>query len=127
MSYIPGQLPMDLPKFKIRFVLAIAAAEGMLMLPLDVSNIFHTNIEFNPAERVHISIPPFYLEYFFTKWPDHPLKDTPAGKLCIQALWSMQEGSKDAGRKWYLLLKAICFNELDMVVSTYDTAFLSWS
>eukprot|EP00957_Ditylum_brightwellii_P080780 6143825-Ditylum_brightwellii.AAC.1 len=67
----------------------------MLLFPLDVSNAFQTNFESNLAERIHISIPPFYLEYFYSKWPDHPLKGTPADKLCIQALQSMQ-GSKDA-------------------------------
>eukprot|EP00957_Ditylum_brightwellii_P110231 8407913-Ditylum_brightwellii.AAC.1 len=79
----------------IRFLLAIAAAEIMLIFPVDVSNAFQTNIEFNPLDQVHIIIPPFYLEYFFTKWPDQPLKGTPVDKLCIQALHSMQ-GSKDA-------------------------------
>ena len=82
----------------------------MSVFSLDVCNAFQTDIESNPPERVHISIPPFYLEYFFAKWPDHPLKGTPADKLCIHPLRSMQ-GSKDAGRKWHLLLKAICINE----------------
>eukprot|EP00957_Ditylum_brightwellii_P166245 12656281-Ditylum_brightwellii.AAC.1 len=62
----------------------------MLLFPLDVSNAFQTNIESIQAERVHISIPLFYLEFFFAKWLDHPLKGTPADKLCIQALRSMQ-------------------------------------
>eukprot|EP00957_Ditylum_brightwellii_P207717 15354239-Ditylum_brightwellii.AAC.1 len=83
-------------------------------------------MESNPSGRVYISIPPFYLEYFFTKWPDHPLKGTPADKLCIQALRSMQ-GLKDAGRKLYLLLKGMCINELGRIVSTYDNTILSWS
>ena len=82
----------------IQFVLAIAAAETMSVFSLDVCNAFQTDIESNPPERVHISIPPFYVEYFFTKWPHHPLKGTPADKLCIHPLRSMQ-GSKDAGRK----------------------------
>ena len=38
----------------------------MFVFPLDVSNALQTNIESNPSERVYISIPPFYLEYFFT-------------------------------------------------------------
>eukprot|EP00957_Ditylum_brightwellii_P031685 2402908-Ditylum_brightwellii.AAC.1 len=67
----------------------------MPIFPLDVSNAFQTNIESNPSERAHISTPPFFSEYYFTKWPNHPLKGTPADKLCIQALRSMQ-GSKDA-------------------------------
>eukprot|EP00957_Ditylum_brightwellii_P084796 6447466-Ditylum_brightwellii.AAC.1 len=70
----------------------------MLIFPLDVSNAFQTNIGSNPSKIVHISIPPFYLEYFFAKCPDHPLKGTPADKACIQALRSMQ-GSKDENRK----------------------------
>eukprot|EP00957_Ditylum_brightwellii_P099287 7562839-Ditylum_brightwellii.AAC.1 len=98
----------------------------MSLFPLDVSNAFQTNIEPNPSMRVRISIPPFYLENFFTKWPDHPLKGTHADKLCIEALHSIQ-GFKDAGKKWYLLLKAICINELGMVMSTYDNAILSWT
>eukprot|EP00957_Ditylum_brightwellii_P122851 9367822-Ditylum_brightwellii.AAC.1 len=67
----------------------------MSLFPLDVTNAFQTKIESNPSERVHISIPPLYLEYFFTKQPGHPLKGTPTDKLCIQALRSIQ-GSKDA-------------------------------
>eukprot|EP00957_Ditylum_brightwellii_P191900 14608324-Ditylum_brightwellii.AAC.1 len=70
----------------------------MSVFPLDVSNAFQTNIASNTSERVHTNIPPFYLEYFFTKFPDHPLKGTPAEKICIQALRSTQ-GSKDANRK----------------------------
>eukprot|EP00957_Ditylum_brightwellii_P064205 4871970-Ditylum_brightwellii.AAC.1 len=70
----------------------------MLVFPLDVSNAFQTNIEINPSGRVHISIPPFYLEHFFTKWLDHPLNGTSGDKLCIQALRSMQV-SKDVGRR----------------------------
>eukprot|EP00957_Ditylum_brightwellii_P040829 3090497-Ditylum_brightwellii.AAC.1 len=66
-----------------------AAAEATLVFPLDVSSAFQTNIESNPPEQ-----------------PDHPLKGTPADKLCIQALRYIQ-GSNDAG--------------------TYDNAILNWS
>eukprot|EP00957_Ditylum_brightwellii_P028500 2151451-Ditylum_brightwellii.AAC.2 len=45
---------------------------------------------------------------------------------CIQALCSIQ-GSKDAGRKWYLLLKAICINKFGVLASTYNAAILSWN
>eukprot|EP00957_Ditylum_brightwellii_P002911 222849-Ditylum_brightwellii.AAC.1 len=35
----------------IQFLLAIAAAEAMLLYPLDFSNAFQINIESNPSER----------------------------------------------------------------------------
>eukprot|EP00957_Ditylum_brightwellii_P205449 15343941-Ditylum_brightwellii.AAC.1 len=77
-------------------IIAIAAAENMIIYGLDVSNAFQTNIEEKPYERVYISIPPLYLEYVFGKWPNHPLLGTPANELCLQGLKSIQ-GTKPAG------------------------------
>eukprot|EP00957_Ditylum_brightwellii_P097253 7406482-Ditylum_brightwellii.AAC.1 len=43
----------------ICILLAIAAAEAMLLFPLNISNTFQTNIESKLSNRVHMSIPPF--------------------------------------------------------------------
>eukprot|EP00957_Ditylum_brightwellii_P065281 4951263-Ditylum_brightwellii.AAC.1 len=53
----------------IRMITAITAAENMIIYGFDVPNTFQTNIEEKPYERVYISIPPFYLEYFLASGP----------------------------------------------------------
>eukprot|EP00957_Ditylum_brightwellii_P172179 13107400-Ditylum_brightwellii.AAC.1 len=52
----------------IKMIIAIAAAENIIIYSLDMLNIFQTNIKEKPYER----------------WPDHPLLGTPANELCIQ-------------------------------------------
>eukprot|EP00957_Ditylum_brightwellii_P010900 826083-Ditylum_brightwellii.AAC.2 len=98
----------------IRMVIAIAAAENMIIYSLDVSNAFQTNIKEKPYERVYISILPFYLEYFFGKWPNHPLLRTPVNELCLQGLKSIQ-GTKPEGHKWNIMLSCILVNDLKMI------------
>eukprot|EP00957_Ditylum_brightwellii_P052972 4016345-Ditylum_brightwellii.AAC.1 len=44
------------------FILAIAAAECMLLFTIDVSNAFQTNIEEQTKDRIWLNIPPYYLE-----------------------------------------------------------------
>eukprot|EP00957_Ditylum_brightwellii_P192449 14651818-Ditylum_brightwellii.AAC.1 len=53
----------------IRMIIAIAAAESMIIYGLDMSNAFQTNIEEKPYERVYDSIPLFYLEYLLESGP----------------------------------------------------------
>eukprot|EP00957_Ditylum_brightwellii_P080489 6122353-Ditylum_brightwellii.AAC.1 len=71
---------------------------------LDVSNVIQTNIEDKVSDRILITIPPYYLEWHFHLFPNHPLNDgTPADKFCLQNFRTFQ-GTKDASRKWYQLL-----------------------
>ena len=98
----------------IRFLLAIAAAQRMKIFTIDVSNAFQTNIEEQQKDCIWLSIPPFYLEWFSARYPDHPLRGTPANQLCLQNIRTFQ-GTKDAGRKWYRLLNCIFENELDLI------------
>eukprot|EP00957_Ditylum_brightwellii_P021648 1632567-Ditylum_brightwellii.AAC.1 len=106
-------------------IIAIAAAENMIIYGLDVSNTFQTNIEEKTYERVYISIPLFYLEYFFRKWTDYPLLRRPANELYIQVLKSIQ-GTKPAGHKWNILLSCTLVNDLKMIQSTSDHTIFSW-
>eukprot|EP00957_Ditylum_brightwellii_P126181 9620302-Ditylum_brightwellii.AAC.1 len=69
-------------------IIAIAAAENIIIYGIDVSSTFQTYIEEKLYERVYISTPLFYLKYV-GKWPNHPLRGTPANELCIQGLKSM--------------------------------------
>eukprot|EP00957_Ditylum_brightwellii_P180605 13756954-Ditylum_brightwellii.AAC.1 len=84
-----------------RCILAIAADEGMDIYTLYFSNDFQTNIEDKVSDRILITIPPFYLEWYFHLFPaDYPLNDcTPADQLCLQNFRTFQ-GTKDAGRNW---------------------------
>eukprot|EP00957_Ditylum_brightwellii_P091340 6954428-Ditylum_brightwellii.AAC.1 len=109
----------------IRMIIAIAAAENMIIYSLGVSNTFQTNIEEKLYERVCISIPLFYLDYFFGKWPDYPLLGTPANELCLQGLKSIQ-GTKPTGHKWSILLSCILVNDLKIIQSTSDNSIFSW-
>eukprot|EP00957_Ditylum_brightwellii_P064493 4894329-Ditylum_brightwellii.AAC.1 len=68
-SYSPTSFWENIP-----FLLAIAAAECMCFFTIDVSNVFQTNIEEHTKDRNWLSIPPFYLDWFFACYPDHPLK-----------------------------------------------------
>eukprot|EP00957_Ditylum_brightwellii_P114806 8754369-Ditylum_brightwellii.AAC.1 len=77
----------------IGFLLAIAAVEAIPLFLLYASNAFKNNIESNLT--------------------NYPLNITFVDSLCFQAVCPMQR-SKNTGRKWYLLLKAICINALGM-------------
>eukprot|EP00957_Ditylum_brightwellii_P212302 15367174-Ditylum_brightwellii.AAC.2 len=68
-----------------------------------------TNIEEQIKDRIWLSIPPFYLEWFFARYPYYPLNGIPADQLCLQNIQAFQ-GTKDASRKWYRLLDCIFEN-----------------
>ena len=73
----------------IRFlciIIAIASAEGPILFVLDISNEFHNNILPNPAERVYISLPYIYLDWYKIKYPKHTLASSKQKELCIQAI-----------------------------------------
>ncbi len=60
----------------IRVLLNIAASSGLLVNILDISNAFQNSIIFDVTERVYMSLPPLYLEWFIHQWPDFPLPST---------------------------------------------------
>ena len=96
----------------------LSAASGLTVRVLDISNAFQNAIIFDATERVHISLPPFYLEWFRAIWPDYILPSDNAKDLVIPCLKSLQ-GMKNAGHRWYCLLSGR-FRELKMVRSSSD-------
>ena len=78
----------------------------MLVFFIDASNTFQTNVITNPSKRHYVGLPSLYLQWFASKWPDHPILKYHAKELAMQTLRQLQ-GTKDAGNKWYALLVKI--------------------
>jgi hypothetical protein len=91
---------------------------------LDISNAFQNSIIFDPLERVYITLPPFYLEWFTAKWPDYVLPSTLPKDLVLQCLKSIQ-GTKDAVHRWYKLISGR-FLEIGMTRNTFDHGVFLW-
>ena len=71
---------------------------------LDVSNAFqNTNVPIH--ERVFVSPPPYYLDWFKRSYPYIPL-NRDDGTFCIQCM-NVIEGKNPAGRQWNRLLNAV--------------------
>jgi hypothetical protein len=109
----------------IRLLLAISAAHRLQLHVLDITNAFQSSIIFDPEERVYINLPPFYLDWFTSQWPDYKLPTTDTKNLVLQCLRSLQ-GTRDAGRRWYSLLSGH-FRELHMTRSHMDHGIFLWS
>ena len=58
----------------------------------------------NPAERVYLSLPDIYLDWYKRKPPKHPLASINQKWLCTQAI-KLTQGTKPAGKLWYDVLK----------------------
>lgn len=76
---------------------------------LDVKNAFqNTNV---PAcKHMHISLPPYYLEWFRKVYPNVPVNPED-GPFCLQVMNSIQ-GTKPAGRQWYKTVDAMLVKKL---------------
>ena len=71
---------------------------------LDVSNSFQNkNVPIH--ERVCVSPPPYYLNWFERSYPNIPL-NLDDGPFCLQRMNGIQ-GTKPAGRQWNRLLDAV--------------------
>ena len=108
----------------IRVIIAIAAAEGMTIHILDISNAFQSTVIAYPKERHYISLPAQYLQWFRRKWPTHPLASSKSSDLVLQCLKSIQ-GTKPAGRMWYDLFSSV-LRSLGMQRSDSDHGVFSW-
>jgi hypothetical protein len=102
----------------LRLLLNLAASENLLISILDISNAFQNSIVFDATERVYLSLPPLYLEWFPQQWPDYNLPFLNIKELILQCLKCIQ-GTKDAGQCWYKLLMG-CLLGLKMVHSSCD-------
>jgi hypothetical protein len=108
----------------IRLLLAIAASKRYTIHVLDISNAFQNSVIFDPSECTYITLPPFYLTWFKSKWPDYQLPSTTPSLLALQCLKSIQ-GTKDAGLRWYRLLSGH-LHEFGMTRSPYDHGIFTW-
>jgi hypothetical protein len=86
-------------------LLNLAASEKLLISILDISNAFQNSIIFDASERVYISLPPLYLDWFRQQWPDYDLPSLKIKELVLQCIKCIQ-GTRDAGQRWYELLAA---------------------
>ena len=88
----------------LQIIAEIAFAESLIIFVLDISNALQNTIIPNPAERVYISLPHIYLEWFKIKFPKHPLASINQKGICIQEIKSIK-GTKPSGKFWYDLLE----------------------
>ena len=87
-----------------RINIAIAYIHRLTARILDVSNEFqNTNVPI--YERVCVSPPTYYLNWFERSYPNVPL-NRDDGPFCPQCMNGIQ-GTKTAGRQWNRLLDAI--------------------
>lgn len=105
--------------------MAIAADLNLTTLVLDISNAFQSAVIFTEEERTYMTLPAFYHEWFKNKWPNHPLSKAKLSELIIQCLKSIQ-GTKQAGRLWWDLLKSILINKLEMTEGNPDKGTFVW-
>ena len=90
-----------------RLSLNIVLWDGLIVVCIDASNEFQTNVISDPKKRGYITIPAMYLERSRARFPNHLLeKCTNNKELAIQSLRNIQ-GAKDVGFKWYQLLVKI--------------------
>ena len=88
--------------FKIN--ISIASMHRLTDRILDVSNAFrNTNVHIH--ERVCISPPPYYLDWFERYYPNVPLNQH-YGPFCLQFMNGIQ-GTNPSGRQWNRLLDAV--------------------
>ena len=83
---------------------------------LDISNAFQ-NANFPIHERVSVSPPPYYLEFFERSYPNVTFNQDD-GTFCLRCM-NVIQGIKPAVRKWNLLLGALV-TILKYKISTID-------
>ena len=56
-----------------RFTICIIVTYCMTAYFIDASNAFQTNVIANPVMRHYVGLPSLYLQWFASKWPNHPI------------------------------------------------------
>ena len=99
VSYVPvsGML-------YIHIIIAIASAEGLIILVLDIYNASQNTFIPSPKERVYLILSHLYLEWFKIKWTKHPLSSGNQKDICIKPI-KQTKVKKPAVKFWYDLLK----------------------
>ena len=109
---------------RIWMILCIAASKWLECRILDISNAFQISIIFDPSQHVYITLPPWYIEFFFQKWPDYDLPSLNMKELVLQCFWLLQ-GTKPASHQWHMLLSGK-FKEPKMIQSNIDHGVFVW-
>ena len=87
-----------------RINIAIACMHRLTARILDINNAFqNTNVPIH--ERVCVSPPPCYLDWFEISYPNVPL-NRDDGTFCLQCM-NVIQGTKPDGRQWNRLLDAV--------------------
>ena len=94
----------------LRTMLAKAVVYRLLLANMDVTNCFQ-NTMIPLYKRSWINAPVRYLQWFKNRYPDIEVETSP--KYVLQTMCGMQ-GTKDAGRGWYLQLKDILVTDYGM-------------
>ena len=90
-----------------RINIAISYMHRLTSRILDVSNVFqNTNVTIH--ERVCVSTPPYYIDWFEISYPNVPLNRDKGyeGPFFLQCMNAIQV-TNPAGRKWNILLDAV--------------------
>ena len=87
----------------IRIVIVVSASIYNILYGLDIKNAFQTTL-IEAAERIFLSCPPLYLEWYINRYRKHYKGDNK--DYVLQALHNIQ-GKKDTGRAWYFLFIAV--------------------
>ena len=91
--------------FTIRLTLSFASSQGLIIGILDVVNCFqNTLVAIN--ERLVVTTPPYWMDWFKLRYPECKLKQDPNDKYVIQICNGIQ-GDRAIGRRWYLMLVKI--------------------
>ena len=99
VSYAP-----TVDAYLFRLSLNIAVSDGMIMVFINTSNAFQTNVISDPKKRVYTTLPTIYLEWFRARFPNHPLGKCKNSKEMIMQSLKKILGTKDVGFEWYQLL-----------------------
>ena len=91
---------------------------------LEISNAFQNTILTNTAERVYLSLPYLYLDWYKRKCTKHSLASINQKESRIHTIKSIQ-GKKPSGKLWYDLLKSI-FIVIKMNRRSSEHAVFSW-
>ena len=84
---------MDADSFRLS--VNIAVSEKMIIVFIDASNAFQTNVISDPKKRIYLTLPTMYLEWFRARFPNHPITNCRNSKeLIMQSLRNIQ-GTKD--------------------------------
>ena len=79
-----------------------AAVELLCLAILDIENCFQNTLV-AAKDRVVVTLPNFYMEWFKQEYPEYTLDDSPSNKCVVQAQRELQ-GDRAIGRKFYLTL-----------------------